>query len=202
MPRGFVDYEALKSPEMQELKNRPTPDDLPFDITKIGHVVLRVSDIDRSVEFYTQVLGFRISDVYPESMMPGGMVFMRCNNDHHGVALVGGGLSKSPNKELHHMAFEVATLDEVLRARDHLKAHGVEVQFEGRRRAGAQIAVEFLDPDGHWLEIYWGLDQVGPHEASRPPEEWVEALTLEDALDHAPVGQDTTLKDPSLRSRS
>lgn len=202
MPRGFVDYEALKSPEMQELKNRQTPDDLPFDITKIGHVVLRVSDIDRSVEFYTKVLGFRISDVYPESMMPGGMVFMRCNNDHHGVALVGGGPSKSPNKELHHMAFEVATLDEVIRARDHLKAHGVEVQFEGRRRAGAQIAVEFLDPDGHWLEIYWGLDQVGPHEASRPPEEWVEALTLEDALEHAPVGQDTTLKDPSLRSRS
>lgn len=201
MPRGYVDYEGLRSPEVLDLKNRETPEALPFSITKIGHVVLRVGDIDRSVDFYTTVLGFRVSDVYPESMMPGRMVFMRCNNDHHGVALVGGGPGRSENRELHHMAFEVDTLDEVLKARDHLKAHGVEVQFEGRRRAGAQIAVEFLDPDGHWLEIYWGLDQVGPHEEARPPEEWAEALTLEDALDNAPAGQDMTLKDPSLRQR-
>lgn len=201
MPRGFVDYEGISSPEMQALKNRATPDDLPFSITKIGHVVLKVTDIERSVDFYTRVLGFRVSDVYPDSMMPGKMVFMRCNNDHHGVALVGGAPHASKNVELHHMAFEVDTLDEVLKARAHLRACGVEVQFEGRRRAGAQIAVEFLDPDGHWLEIYWGLDQVGPHEQARAAEEWVEALSLEDALDHAPAGQDTTLKDPTLRGR-
>ncbi len=199
MPRGFVDFDALKSQEVEALRNRETPDDLPFAISKIGHVVLRVTDLGKSTDFYTRVLGFRVSDVYPESMIPGGMVFMRCNNDHHGVALVGGKKGPSENDELHHMAFEVDSLDEVIRARNYLKANGVTVQFEGRRRAGAQIAVEFLDPDGHWLEIYWGLDQVGPHETARPPEEWVEALTLGDALDNAPVGQDTTLSDPDLR---
>jgi hypothetical protein len=66
------------------------------------------------------------------------------------------------------MAFEVATLDEVIRARNHLKKHGVKVDFEGRRRAGVQIAVEFRDPDGHRLEIYWGLDRVKEDGYIRP----------------------------------
>jgi catechol 2,3-dioxygenase len=89
------------------------------------------------------------------------------------------------------MAFEVATLDEVFHARDWLKANGVKVEFEGRRRAGCQVAVEFRDPDGHWLEIYWGLDQVGPDGKVRPPEEWRECFTLEEAVKDAPPGQDT-----------
>ena len=141
--------------------------------------------------------------------MDGGMVFMRCNADHHGVALVGAGAPQKARAGMHHMAFEVATVDEVLKARAWLEAHGVEILFEGRRRAGVQVAVEFRDPDGHWLEIFWGLDRVpegpensgGPGEraAIRPPEEWREVFSLEDALDNAPPGQDTTLADPSLR---
>lgn len=53
----------------------------PFAIRKIGHVVLRVTDLARSVDFYTRVLGFKVSDVYPEDMMSGGMVFMRFGAD-------------------------------------------------------------------------------------------------------------------------
>ena len=131
--------------------------------------------------------------------MPGRMVFMRCNRDHHGVALVGGAPSNSSNLELHHMAFEVSTIDEVLKAREHLIKNNVQIQFEGRRRAGAQVAVEFLDPDGHWLEIFWGLDQIAPDAKVRPPEEWVEAFSLEEAIDNAPLGQNAKLKDLKLR---
>src|SRR5260370_30509113 len=93
------------------------PHGLPFRIAKLGHVVLNVSDLKRSVAFYTGLLGFAVSDVYPEAMMPGGMVFMRCNADHHGVALVGSLPGQSASRELNHLAFEVATLDEVVRAR-------------------------------------------------------------------------------------
>ena len=132
-------------------------------------------------------------------MVEGKMVFMRCNNDHHGVALVGGISKPSENIELHHMAFEVDTIDEVVRARDYLIKNNIEIQFEGRRRAGVQVAVEFLDPDGHWLEIFWGLDQVEPDALARPPEQWVEEFSLEDAIDNAPIGQDTKLRDISLR---
>jgi len=199
MGRGVIDIEGINSPEIQSLKNTETPNDIPFCITKIGHVVLKVTDLERSVDFYTQILGFRVSDVYPDNMMPGRMVFMRCNRDHHGVALVGGAPSNSSNLELHHMAFEVSTIDEVLKAREHLIKNNVQIQFEGRRRAGAQVAVEFLDPDGHWLEIFWGLDQIAADAKARPPEEWVEVFSLEDAIDNAPLGQNTKLKDRKLR---
>jgi catechol 2,3-dioxygenase len=104
----------------------------------------------------------------------------------------------SPNVELNHLAFEVATLDEVVLARNHLKKHGVAIDFEGRRRAGVQIAVEFRDPDGHRLEIYWGLDRVGPDGYIRPANEWKGARTLREAIADPVKGQDTTLKDPSV----
>ncbi len=199
MARGVVDIAGLNSPEAQALRAHQPPAELPFKVTKLGHVVLVVQDLERSLRFYTEVMGFKVSDVYPETMMKGGMVFLRFNADHHGIALVGQGKEPSAHREMHHMAFEVATLDEVLRAREHLKRHEVPIDFEGRRRAGAQIAVEFRDPDDHRLEIFWGLDQVAWDGPVRPPEEWAEAHSLEAALDHAPPGQDTALADPSLR---
>ena len=119
----------------------------PFELRKLGHVVLNVTDLDASVRFYTEMLGLQVSDRYPDTMVPGGMVFMRVSTDQHGVALVGGA------------------------------SH-----FEGRRRAGCQLAVEFRDPDGNNLEIYGGIDQVGSDGHVRPPSEWRQALTLEDAI--------------------
>ena len=172
----------------------------PFAVRKIGHAVVFVGDLDRSTRFYTEVLGFKVSDVYPGSMMPGGMVFLRCNSDHHCLALVGEGDAGSARK-LHHLAFELATLDEVFRARDHLKKHGATLTYEGRRRAGCQVSVEFLDPDGHHLELYWGVDRIGSDGRSRPAEEWRQTASLEDAVRMAPPGQDTTLHDAALRAR-
>ena len=75
-----------------------------------------VQDLEKSVKFYTEVLGFRVSDVYPATMVPGRMVFMRCAQDHHGVALVGGAEEPGNGNELNHMAFEVSSIDEVFRA--------------------------------------------------------------------------------------
>ncbi len=170
----------------------------PFAIRKIGHVVIKVTDLQRSRAFYAGVLGFKVSDIIGEDMMKGGMVFMRCNADHHGVALVGGAPGPSERRELHHMAFEVGSLDEVFLARRHLREHGVTIIFEGRRRAGAQIAVEFVDPDGHNLEIYWNIDQIGADGIARPPHEWRGAKTLEDALSNLPAGKTAALQDLSL----
>ncbi len=181
----MIDVDALKG------QGRPTG--LPFRVAKIGHVVLNVRDVARSVRFYTEVLGFEVSDIYPEAMVPGGMAFLRCNPDHHGIALVGSLERASESAELNHIAFEVATLDEVVRARDHLRRHGVEIDFEGRRRAGCQIAVEFRDPDNHRLEIYWGIDQIGSDGRARPAAEWKGVRGIAAAIADPVHGQDTTL---------
>ena len=161
---------------------------LPFHLRKIGHVVLNVTDLEASVRFYTDVLGLEVSDRYPDSMVPGGMVFLRCNTDHHGVALVGGAAT-TERSSLNHFAFEVGSLEEVFRARTWLRERGVPIHFEGRRRAGCQIAVEFRDPDGNNLEVYWNIDQVGTDGVTRPPTEWRQASTLEDAVARPVPGQ-------------
>jgi len=179
--------------EPDRVKRLGRPRGLPFRIGKLGHVVLNVRNVERSARFYTEVLGFQISDVYPEEMVPGGMVFLRCNPDHHGIALVGSLTAEAPNVELNHIAFEVATLDEVIRAHDHLRRHGVKIDFAGRRRAGCQLAVEFRDPDNHRLEIYWGIDQIGSDGHVRPSTEWKGAQSLEQAIADPVHGQDTTL---------
>ena len=183
------------------VKQLKRPHGLPFNIGKIGHVVLNVENVEHSARFYTEALGFQISDVYPEEMVPGGMVFLRCNPDHHGIALVGSARGQAENIELNHLAFEVANLDEVVRARDHLRAHNVTIDFEGRRRAGCQIAVEFRDPDNHRLEIYWGIDQIGSNGVARPASEWKGVGSIEAAIADPVHGQDTTLQDRSLLSR-
>jgi len=184
--------------DKKKIKSHTRPKAMPFNVTKIGHVVLNVTDVERSTRFYTEVMGFKVSDVYTDEIAPGGMVFFRCNADHHGIAVVGSMPGESPAIELNHIAFEVATLDEVILARNHLKKHNVKLDFEGRRRAGAQIAVEFRDPDGHRLEIYWGLDQIGSNDSIRPEEEWIWAHSLEEAIDHPVNGQDTSLRNPDL----
>src|SRR5258705_3457658 len=160
---------------------------LQFQLRKLGHVVLNVADLEASVRFYTEVLGLQVSDRYPTTMVPGGMVFMRCNTDHHGVALVGGASTLETTTVvehggLNHFAFEVGSPDEVFRARTWLRKHDVPIVFEGRRRAGCQLAIEFRDPDGNNLEIYWGIDQVGTTGAARPASEWKPARSLEDAV--------------------
>ena len=58
-----------------------------------------------------------------------------------------------------------------------------------------------MDPDGHHLELYWGVDQIGYDGRSRPEEEWRQTMSLEDAVRIAPPGQDTTLHDKALIDR-
>jgi catechol 2,3-dioxygenase len=184
--------------DADKVRRLDRPPGLPFQIGKIGHIVINVRDVAKSAEFYTRILGFRISDVYPEDMVPGGMAFLRCNTDHHGIALVGSMQDAAGNVELNHIAFEVPSLDDVIRARDHLERHQVPIDFAGRRRAGCQIAVEFRDPDNHRLEIYWGIDQIGSEGQARASSEWDGKPSIEAAIAAPVPGQDLALRDAAL----
>jgi hypothetical protein len=63
-----------------------------------------------------------------------------------------------------------------------LQARGIPITYEGRRGPGSNIGVEFQDPDGYTVEIYYGMDQLEDAGKSRPPEEWKRAKTLEAAV--------------------
>ena len=58
---------------------------------------------------------------------------------------------------------------------------------------------EFEDPDGHALEVYWGLDQIGDDGRSRPAGEWLPRDSLASAIEEAPVGQEIKLLDGTLK---
>ena len=177
--------------DIEKLRALHPPDGLGFKIRRLGHVVLQVTDLERSLLFYTQVLGFKVTEMYSEDLQPGGFAFLRCHTDHHSIALVGNGAGRSRHAELHHIAFEVGSLAEVFNVRERLREQGATITFEGRRRAGCQIAVEFLDPDGHGLEVYRGLDQIGTSGYVRPASEWKGFRTLEAAVANPVIGQDT-----------
>jgi catechol 2,3-dioxygenase len=161
----------------------------PVRVKKLGHVVLRVGDIERSTRFWTELLGFSVSDRNEQ-----GMVFLRHGSDHHTIALAPAREHQPlPDKArgqlgFDHLAMEVENVSELLRIREFLQANGVPVVFDGRRGPGSNPGVEFLDPDGYMIELYACMDQIGPDGQSRPPEEWRRATSLEDALANPVAG--------------
>lgn len=160
--------------------DRPSP----VRIRKLGHVVIRVRDLERSMKFYTEVFNFRVSDRSPE-----GAVFLTSVGDHHTVALfpAAGDAVETSSKDavrLHHFAMEVGSLDELFEARSYLRERGVPIVFEGRHRMGGHTSLEFLDPDGYQLELYCDMDRLGPNDRSRPLASGPQPGTLEAARDH------------------
>jgi catechol 2,3-dioxygenase-like lactoylglutathione lyase family enzyme len=158
----------------------------PIQVRKIGHVVYRVTNIERSTRFWTEVLGFSVSDTNEL-----GMVFLRCAGDHHTIALrpvdPAAHLPEPKDKRtlgVDHFAMEINSMDDLLKARAFLKQQGVEIMYEGRRGPGCNPGIEFYDPDGYLLELYTDMEQVGWDGRSRPSALWSRATSLEDAIAH------------------
>ena len=124
----------------------------PITIKKIGHVVLSVSDIERSTKFWTDVMGFKFSDKNEN-----GMMFFRNSTDHHTIALIQATekneLPRRGQVGFDHMALEVPTVSELFKIRDFLKSKGITIFYEGRRGPGGNPGLEFYDPDGFKIEL-------------------------------------------------
>lgn len=154
----------------------------PIKVRKLGHVVYEVTDVERTTRFWTDIMGFTVSD-----RNEGGMVFLHSAGDHHSIALVPSPEKKKPGKDalqIHHWAMEVDSAETLFAARDFLRGRGIPISYEGRRGPGGNIGVEFKDPDGYTVEIYYGMDQIKDDGKSRPPEQWSRAKTLEEAVDN------------------
>lgn len=118
--------------------------------TRIGHVHLKVRDLDRSVDFYRTVLGLQVT----ERVGP-GFAFLSGGDAHHELALqeVGEGAESPPRRSvgLYHTAWEVADREAFADARDALAEAGVAAQAVDH---GISWALYFRDPDGQGVEIY------------------------------------------------
>jgi catechol-2,3-dioxygenase len=126
-------------------------------LKKIGHVQLRVADLERSKAFYRDVLGFRVSEQDPQH---GGDVFMTLGEDFHTLDLAqhpspetGRGPSRPVG--LAHIAFQVPSYEALREAYCTLLEHGVPI--ERAMDHVNQRSIYFLDPDGNRLEIYYEM---------------------------------------------
>src|SRR5688572_3793955 len=156
----------------------------PIRIRKLGHIVIQVRNLERSIRFCTEVMNFRVSD-----HATAGGVFLTALGDHHTIGLFpsDGENAEIPGEgavRLHHFAMHVGSLEELFDIRAYLQERGVPIVFEGRRALGGHTSVEFLDPDGYHLEVYWDMDQIGADGRSRPRDGNAKCDTLEKARDN------------------
>jgi catechol 2,3-dioxygenase len=130
-----------------------------IQLQRLGHVVLRVADIERSKRFYTELLGFKILEEDPKH----GGVFLSLGDQSHSLDLQptsDPAAGRTPTQwrsraglGLGHIAFTVADRAALEAAHRTLVEHGVEI-IDVLDHVSQQ-SVYFRDPDGNILECYW-----------------------------------------------
>lgn len=124
--------------------------------TRIGHVHLKVSDLERSVQFYTQALGLDLMEQLP------GAAFLSFGGYHHHIALntweSQGGRPPAPGSTgLYHLALLYPDRPSLAQALRRLLDHGV--RLDGAADHGVSEALYLHDPDGNGLELYRDRDR-------------------------------------------
>jgi catechol-2,3-dioxygenase len=146
----------------------PTFWEIDMPVQRLNHAVLYVRDVERSVAFYSDVLGFRVVTGFP------GAAFLQAegsSNDHDlGLFQVGADAKASPAGRgavgLYHLAWEVDTLDELDRIARKLTGAGALVGASDHATTKALYA---KDPDGLEFEVSWLVpaDQLTPELLAR-----------------------------------
>ena len=156
--------------------------------TRIGHVHLKVSDLQRSLDFYCGVLGFQLMQRFGNQA-----AFISAGGYHHHIGLntwesLGGPPPPPGTTGLYHLAILYPTRAELADALRRLIS--AKVQLQGASDHGVSEALYLSDPDGNGIELYW----------DRPREDWPRStdgsvtmytrrLDLEDLLRTAPPGR-------------
>ena len=130
---------------------------------RIGHVHLKVADLDRSLAFYQGVLGFELTQ-----RMGRQAAFLSAGGYHHHLGLntweSSGGSAPPPGTTgLYHVAILYPTRALLADALRRLQKAGIPI--EGAANHGVSEAIYLRDPDGNGLELYW----------DRPQEQWPRA---------------------------
>ena len=118
---------------------------------KLGHVACKSRQAQRLVRFYSETLGFRLSD-----WREGQVYFLRCNPDHHTLNFL-----QADEQIIEHVAFELRDGAEVTRACDVLAANRVRLNWgPSRHFIGHNFACYHYLQDGYRIELYAELDQL------------------------------------------
>ena len=128
--------------------------------TRIGHVHLKVADLDRALGFYVGVLGFELMQKYGTQA-----AFVSAGGYHHHIGLntwesAGGSPPPPGTTGLYHVAILYPTRADLADALKRLVANGIEL--DGASDHGVSDALYLRDPDGNGVELYW----------DRPETEW------------------------------
>lgn len=128
--------------------------------TRIGHVHLKVADLQRALDFYTGVLGFKLTQKYGEQA-----AFVSAGGYHHHIGLntweSKGGKPPAPGTTgLYHVAILYPTRADLADALRRLQKAGIEL--DGAADHGVSEALYLRDPDGNGVELCW----------DRPEKEW------------------------------
>jgi 2,3-dihydroxybiphenyl 1,2-dioxygenase len=116
----------------------------------MGHAVIGVQDFEKNLDFYLNVLGFRVSDTFKDFM-----AFLHCNPRHHSLALVG---SQTPG--LRHIMLETYSIDDVGLAMDIAARRGELVRALGRHTNDKAVSFYARTPSGWEIEYGWSGMQV------------------------------------------
>src|SRR5262245_4317712 len=159
--------------------------DQPFKIRRLGHFGFNLTDMEAGRRFYTDLLGFKISDIMdyskraanPEQVAglgdPHGY-FTRYGGDHHAMVLFPKrvrdalGRAEKAGVTINQITWQVGSLSEVGNAIKWFNANGIKQQRSGRDMPGSNWHTYLLDPDGHSNELYYGIEQIGWNGHSKP----------------------------------
>ncbi len=156
---------ALNSPNAVVRRDVPADSvlaDEPVQASNLTHLVYGTTDQPTTLRFFTEVLGFEVSDE-----VPGIIAFTRCGEVHHNVAL-----QAAPVPFLHHIAFEMDSIDDVVRGGQHM----VEVDPDrhtwgvGRHAIGSNWFWYLRDPSGTFVEYTADIDRISAQDLYRPKE--------------------------------
>ena len=128
------------------------PSAIPNDV-RIGHVHLKVSDLERSVKFYRDVLGFEVTQ-----RLGSQAAFLSAGGYHHHIGLntwesAGGAAPPPGTTGLFHAAIVYPTRAALAQALQRVLDAGIEL--DGASDHGVSEAIYLRDPDENGLELYW-----------------------------------------------
>ena len=120
---------------------------------EVAHAVLYVHDVDDMIDFYSETLGFEVTDRGP--LGRDEIVFLSQNaNDHHQVAFITGRPEPDPSNSVHHVAFRSAgTLDDLKSLKKVLEANARVTQIMPLTHGNAW-SVYFRDPEFNGVEVF------------------------------------------------